>query len=169
MQRGCLAIGMAFLAGCANGPPPPPADGGGCPAYVVPEDTQLATPVVSFKNDVMKVFNTSCGASTCHGSSETPQGRLFLGSESAMRADSATVYAALIGRAAELPSMHYVAASDPEHSYLMHKLDGDQCQFSAECVDGSCRDLMPSGTTEPMPVATRDTIRRWISQGAQQN
>jgi len=65
--------------------------------------------------------------------------------------------------------MPLVTASDPSKSYLMHKLDGDQCQYNAECSGQSCLSLMPSGGTQLLPVATRDVVRRWIAQGAQNN
>jgi hypothetical protein len=166
MMRAVLATCL-LLSACGGDPAGGGGDGGACPPYVVPAGTDLTMPVVSFKNDVMKVFNTSCGLSTCHGSTTAPQGNLFLGAESAMRSDAAAVYAGLVGKASgELPSMPFVTAGDPSKSYLMHKLDGDQCQYDAQCSGGSCMALMPSGGTQPLPVATRDTIRRWIAQGA---
>ena len=148
------------------------SDGGGgsCPAYLVPAGTDLTQPAVSFKNDVMKLFNNNCGLSTCHGSVTAPEGGLFLGAESAMRSDAAAVHAGLVGHlSSELGSMPFVTASDPSKSYLMHKLDGDQCQYNAQCSGKSCLSLMPSGGTQLLPVATRDVVRRWIAQGAQNN
>ena len=144
--------------------------GGSCPPYMVPPGTNLTTPVVSFKNDVMRVFNNSCDLVACHGTQTNPQGGLFLGAEAAMRADAAMVHAGIVGKAsAELPSMPFITAGDPSKSYLMHKMDGDQCAFDNQCVNKSCQALMPSGGSQVLPVAIRDTVRRWIAQGAANN
>jgi hypothetical protein len=142
--------------------------GGGCEAYQVPAGTDLTTPTVSLQNDVMPIFNDNCGAAACHGTANTPGG-LFLGAESAEGSDFSTVRTGLVGVAAiELASMPYVTASTPEKSYLMHKLDGDQCLFDAMCAGGSCLATMPNGGIQ-LPVMTRDTVRRWIAQGALDN
>jgi hypothetical protein len=142
--------------------------GGGCEAYQVPAGTDLTTPTVSLQNDVMQIFNGNCGASACHGMTNVPGG-LFLGAESAAGSDFSTVRSGLVGvPAIELGTMPYVTASTPEKSYLMHKLDGDQCQYDSMCASGSCLATMPNGGTQ-LPVATRDTVRRWIAQGALDN
>jgi hypothetical protein len=138
-----------------------------CPPYVVPTGTDLMTPVVAFKTDVMKVFNDNCGSSACHGSASAPTGGVFLGASTANGSDASKVHAAIVGKAGdELTSMPFVTASDPEKSYLMHKIDGDQCQFDAQCADQSCLSEMPSGLGSMLPAQTRDIVRRWIAQGA---
>ena len=143
------------------------AGGGTCVPYAVPAGTDLQQPKVSLKSDVMTVFNNNCGAATCHGSSTSGQGALFLGAESAHKADASQVRTGLVGHAGnELPSMPLVTAGDPSKSYLMHKMDGDQCQFDAACA-GGCLAVMPSGLGHVLPAATRDVVRRWIAQGAQ--
>ncbi|HUJ61850.1 MAG TPA: hypothetical protein VLX92_25270 [Kofleriaceae bacterium] len=163
------------LAACGTSPPGVGSglDGGvtgTCPLYVVPSTTDLMSPAVSFKSDVMPIFNHSCGSTICHGTTSSPQGGLFLGQESAMTADASTVYANLVGKpSGELSGMAFVSADDPGNSYLMHKLDGDQCAYESACTGGSCMHLMPSDGSEPLPVATRDTVRRWIAQGAMSN
>jgi hypothetical protein len=159
----CVACGGGGISGNDGG------SGGStsCAAYVVPAGTDLLQPAVSFRSDVMKLFNASCGASTCHGTTSAPQGNLFLGLESARGADAAMVRAGLVGRAAgELPSMSLVTAGDPGRSYLMHKLDADQCLFASGCSGGDCQAFMPSGAAQSLPVATRDVVRRWIASGA---
>jgi len=169
--HGLVGIGTCALVGCGGPGQAGGADGGGnCDAYLVPATTDLTQPVVSFKTDVMKIFNNNCGLSTCHGSTSLGKGSLFLGAETAHRADASEVRAGIVGQASvELPSMPFVTAGDPEKSYLMHKLDGDQCAFDGECVDGTCHVLMPSGGNTLLPVAFRDVVRRWIAQGAQDN
>jgi hypothetical protein len=125
-------------------------------------------PAVTFKTDMMKLFNNDCGAAPCHGTNAGLTGPLFLGAETAMGSDASAVYANLVGpKSTELTSMPYVTPGDPAHSYIMHKLDGDQCQYNAQCVGGSCLAIMPNGLGHPLPTATRDTVRRWIAQGAQ--
>jgi hypothetical protein len=142
---------------------------GTCPPYMVPTGTNLMAPVVTFKADVMKVFNDNCGSSACHGS-VMPTGGVFLGASTAMGSDASQVHAAIVGKAGdELTSMPFVTASDPEKSYLMHKLDGDQCQFDAQCADASCLAEMPSGLGSVLPAETRLIVRRWIAQGAKNN
>ena len=47
----------------------------------------------------------------------------------------------------------------------MRKLDGSQCVLDAQCKGGSCQESMPKGDGL-LDLATRDTVRRWIAQGA---
>jgi len=54
--------------------------------------------------------------------------------------------------------MKFVAPGDPEHSYVMIKLDGKQT-MGTEMPPGT-----PDGTL--LPQATRDTVRAWIMAGA---
>jgi hypothetical protein len=165
MMRSASILAVFLLGACGGGNGV--GGGGTCPLYVVPSTTDLTTPSVSFKNDVMKLFNNNCGLSTCHGTTMMPMGGLFLGAESAKGADAATVYAGLVGPISqELPTMPFITPGDPSKSYLMHKIDGDQCAFENECEGGQCMSLMPSGGAMLLPVGTRDTIRRWIAQGA---
>jgi hypothetical protein len=135
---------------------------------MVPTGDNLMSPTTALKADVMVVFNNNCGAAACHGSTssaENPSG-LFLGSETAKGADSAQVYAALVNKKGnELASMSFITPGNPSQSYLMHKMDGDQCQFDAEC-GGSCLAEMPNGLGHVLPSTTRDIVRRWIAQGA---
>jgi hypothetical protein len=145
-------------------------DGGTCVAYVVPSTTNLMTPTVTLKAGVMPVFNNNCGSTMCHGTNAGPPTNpsgLFLGASTALGADSATVHAAVVGKTGkELSSMPLVTAGDPSKSYLMHKMDGDQCLFNAQCALGSCDAVMPNGLGHVLPVTSRDTVRRWIAQGA---
>jgi hypothetical protein len=135
-----------------------------------PPGLDLTTPTVTLRKDVMKGLNTYCGASSCHGNKTSPEAGLFLGASTAAGADAARVRKAIVGVAStEVPAMVRVQAGDPEHSYLMHKLDGDQCLFNASCAGGDCMDLMPLGSSDPLSATFRDTVRRWIAQGALDN
>lgn len=149
----------------------PSSSGASCQAYD-PGSIDLQNPKVSFKNDVVVgVFNKSCGLSTsCHGSPTSSQQGLFLGAPSAAGSDASKVRANLVGaKATEVSQMPIVTAGDPKNSYIMHKMDGDSCTLTAQCVDTQdCPNSMPSGS-DILPAANRDTIRRWIAQGAQDN
>jgi hypothetical protein len=50
---------------------------------------------------------------------------------------TAQVYAGLVGASANKPiettCMPFVTPNDPTKSYLMHKLDGDECNLGASC------------------------------------
>ncbi|MGO9834524.1 MAG: hypothetical protein ACLP1X_09935 [Polyangiaceae bacterium] len=185
------------------------AGAGGCAQFT--DDAGLTTPTVSFKNDVFPIFQFSCGiSSSCHGgdpSMDIAARGLFLGCSSAS-IDAGTcmatgdevsqVYAGLVGTAANTPieetCMPFVMAGDPTMSYLMHKMDGDQCIVTC-CKEGNaavmaaegmapwCGQFMPyqvmvlpagpvcGGSTDcSQPGAfARDTIRAWIAQGAMNN
>ena len=168
------------------------ANGGTCvagqtPAYKSCAD--LTTPTVSFAKDVQPVFNQSCAISqsTCHGDpslqkNEGSTGQVWLGLPvDAGAPDSAAVLMGIVGvKSPENPQMDIVKAGDPANSYLMHKLDYDECQYASTCNSTknqlfvNCGQGMPysSGTLDTdmngQPGA-RDTIRRWIAQGAKNN
>jgi hypothetical protein len=65
----------------------------------------------------------------------------------------------------ELPTMDRVTPGVPAMSWLMHKLDGTQGDFTAQCTAMSCGASMPFGSP-PLPVDVRDAIRSWITDGA---
>lgn len=160
--------GLLCLVACGTPPPSYAPDAGECVAYTSPPGTDLTAPVVSFKTDVMPVLTANCASSSCHGISDGPQGGLFLGAQQKKGADSAQVFDKLVGpMAGQLASMPYVTPGAPNASYLMHKLDGDQCQYESTCANGDCEHAMPYD--RPLPVETRDILRRWIAQGAPNN
>jgi hypothetical protein len=175
------ASGAAFsTAGCGGGTGGSGGGGGGggnaaaaCFDYSKFDGT---TPAVSFKTDVLPLFQRSCGLSTaCHGDASMPfQDRPFLGPNKMVTAtadDIAKILAGNVGVAASLePSMSLIKASDPENSFLMYKLDGEIECSKLSCADTkACGVLMPQGATEPLAQTERDTIRRWIAQGAANN
>lgn len=169
-------VSLAGWIGCSSSSTPATGDGGpaGCTAYQVPAGTDLTTPMVSFKTDVVPIFQGSCALSTsCHGGA-TPgsDNGVYLGGSKTQQVDPATIIAAIVGKKSiELASMDFVAAKDPVNSYLMHKMDGDNCVYKDQCGAiplPDCGNKMPSGS-DVLDVATRDTIRRWIAQGALNN
>jgi hypothetical protein len=155
-----------------------PSCGQACCAYVVPASTDL-TSATSFQNDVMPIFLNSCSFSGCHNMpsdmGELGAPTIFLGSKTVPAANSG-VFADIVGVAStELPTMQFVKPGDPANSFLMHKADGDQCLFTATCAAlpaslglPPCGDSMPMGQAL-IDVSSRDTIRRWIAEGAMNN
>jgi len=154
------------VAACGTPPPTWEVDAGACVPYMAPPITQLQAPAVSFVNDVMPVFTANCSSASCHGVASSPQGGLFLGAELQHGADAQTVHDAIVGKpSAQLPMMNFVTPGDPANSYLMHKLDADQCQFTQQCVAQDCLKPMPYDVGA-LTTDQRDIVRRWIAQGA---
>jgi hypothetical protein len=187
LRHDLVAFALLVLAGtsaCSNSSSSNNGDGGGgdggnggCPPYQDPPGTDLTKPVVSLKSDVIPVFQGSCSLSlSCHGAATGGQGKLYLGPKAGM-VDTAMLIQALMGPSVEIPSVPYVTPGDPTKSYLMQKMDGDQCLYDSHCTPDptlmtpTCMDAgqaMPQGSTV-LDVATRDKVRRWIAQGAQNN
>lgn len=91
------------------------------------------------------VFTPIC--SVCHAGAAAPLGfRLDAGSAFAMLVNAPSV---------EVPSLRRVSPGNPDQSYLIQKLEGHAA------VGGQ----MPLGQT-PLPQATINVIRQWISNGA---
>lgn len=176
------------LSACGGGDDDNGAGGSGGSGNSCPHDYSKFTPTagVSLRNDLLApsgVFRVSCTISgTCHGSETASQANLYLGPGSdydggAATTDQATlVFSKLVGvSAAAAPSLSRVAASDPENSFLMHKLDGcldeikDKCTgASGATTDHPCGDSMPRGNPL-LSAADRDMVRSWIKNGAQNN
>jgi hypothetical protein len=175
MVTGCSSSSSSGGGGCDTGG----ADGGTCtpgttPAYTSCAD--LTSPTVSFSKDIVPTFNLSCGVSNaCHQPPANPAvAGLVLGLPDG-GVPAATVIQNIVGKPAlENQNMEIVKAGDPANSYLMHKVDGDQCQYATTCnathnaIYNECGVQMPfnSGVLDQ---STRDDIRRWIAQGAKNN
>jgi hypothetical protein len=157
----------------------------------------LTTPTVSFQNDVLPVFEHSCGiSSSCHNDpSVIPTRGIFLGCDmntsmtcAVMPPVAPKVYPHIVGATADKPletSMPYITPGDPSMSFLMYKMDDNLCgQMGCKANNNAvsqagdtpamvgapnwCGTFMPYNV-QPLDVATRDTIRRWIAQGAKNN
>jgi len=155
-----------------------------CAAYTVPAGTDLTTPSVSFRNDVLPIMAVTCALSNCHGFPGAPQTEgLVLGvADGGLTDDDAgdaggsptpgtpsAIIANVVGvTSKELSQMKRVTAGDPAKSYLMHKVDGDHCLFDAQCTDGDCGKQMPQ-SSDALSETSRLVIRRWITQGALDN
>ncbi len=80
--------------------------------------------------------------------------------------DCDTAHANLVNVAStELLTMDRVEPGDATNSWLMHKLDGTQGGFTAQCVGMFCGGQMPLGGPF-LSMSTRDAIRTWITNGA---
>jgi hypothetical protein len=154
-------ISLLALA-CSSEAAAPPS----CVPYV--SDANLTSPV-SFHESIAPIFQKNCASTggTCHGDvNSLPR----LGSADG-GIDAAIVRANIVGVVSiEDPTMEFVAPGNPARSYLIHKMDGDECTLAAECA-ASSDDLSNCGASMPflkplLPVATRDMVRAWIDQGA---
>lgn len=168
---------LCVMAACSSSASNSDAGAGGCQPYV--STANLDTPVVSFAADVMPILSGTCAVNaSCHGDpSVVAEGRPLLGygSADAGMAAAQTILDGLVGvKSSEDLSMNRITAGDPSQSFLMHKLDDDQCTLIAQCMMGTslrpnCGVFMPYQYPDILDVSTRDVIRRWIHQGARNN
>jgi hypothetical protein len=99
----------------------------------------------TFSSIQANVFTPICA--TCHAGASAPHG---------LRLDGNNSYALLVGVPSdEQPSILRVKANDPDNSYLVQKIQGT----------AASGERMPAGMP-PLPQATIDTIRQWITNGA---
>jgi hypothetical protein len=166
---------LGTTAACSGTPEPPGTTGGTCTAYTSTAD--LSQPV-SFRNDVMPIFHASCGG--CHKApmNMTPHSLELGGGDAGV--DPSELLTKLVGaKAAEAPDMDLIAPGDPANSFLMHKMDDDQCTLAAQCNAsalgskipdcGKAMPPVPPSSPPKLSAATRDIVRAWIHQGAQDN
>jgi methionine-rich copper-binding protein CopC len=135
-------MAIVSSAGCAgngegldqNGQP---LSSGGMPSVAITAD---------FQSIQDNVFTPIC--SKCHIGASAPEG---------LQLDAEHSYNLLVGvPSAEQPSLLRVKPSDPDSSYMVHKIEG------LPGIDGG---QMPLGET-PLPQATIDAISQWITNGA---
>jgi len=92
------------------------------------------------------VFTPIC--SKCHIGASAPEG---------LQLDAAHSYNLLVGvPSTEEPTLDRVKPGDPDHSYMVLKIEG---------APGIVGNQMPLGET-PLPQSTIDAIRQWITNGA---
>lgn len=141
--RCVAAIVATSIGGCAGngagldegGRPLPPGGGSGGPL------------TADFASIQEHVFTPICTA--CHAGGGAPQG---------LRLDATNSYALLVGvPSTEVPSILRVKPGDPDHSYLVQKLEG-HAAVGAQ---------MPFGGP-PLSADTIAVIRQWITDGALQ-
>jgi hypothetical protein len=110
---------------------------------------------------VAPIFQNSCGLSTgCHGTAPGTATQPYIGSDpAALRADNIEI------DSQKEPGLKRVKAGDPANSFLMIKVDGTlECDILTCADDQSCGGTMPPQT--PLGDDQKNTIRRWIAQGA---
>lgn len=130
-------------------------------------ETHLLTNV-SFENDVQTVLSTYCAKSGCHTADNPPQGLNMT--------DGFAYYNLVDVNSIEYPAYKRVDStnSDPLHSYMYLKVSGQGNSVFTTC-GGSAQpacpysNVMPPGTNTPPTAADIETIRLWITQGAQNN
>jgi hypothetical protein len=129
-----------------------------------------ASTTVTLANDVIPIFNAAgcTAAAACHAKGTTTPP--VLGDvPPGMTTTPADVSANIVGVAAgEVPSMQLVAPGDPEHSYLMRKVESDNPGCGLMCtssVAGGCATRMPSALP-PLSAMQQGVIRDWIKAGA---
>ena len=135
---------------------------------------------VHFAADVLPILRGSCGLSTsCHGQENNPaKDQHYYGPKLSDPAPTAAqiqeIFDQSVGKpAVNEPSMSVIAAGDPEHSFLMYKLDAPDAKGKGKvdcallpCAAGdNCGTPMPQGGPD-LPLAKRNIIRSWIAQGA---
>jgi hypothetical protein len=105
------------------------------------------TPLVPELQSIQQnIFTPICAA--CHAGSSAPLG---------LRLDEGFAYSMLVNTASvEVPALLRISPGNPDQSYLIQKLEGHAA------VGGQ----MPLGQS-PLPQATIDVIRQWITNGAQ--
>ena len=141
--RSLAPLGVALLAACAgNGAgldangQPIGAGGAGAPPPLTAD----------FKSIQDNIFTPIC--THCHSGAGAPEG---------LELDAAHSYALLVGvSSTEDPGRLRVKAGSPDESYLVLKLQGSPGIVGAQ---------MPFGGP-PLPQATIDVVRQWISDGA---
>ena len=138
--RTTLAIALSvLLCGCFSDRPTTPTEG-----------------PVSFVDDIQPILASGCALSGCHGSNANP-------AEKPLVLSAGQAYDNIVSIASgENPAMLRVSPSQPDNSYLVHKIQGTQLSV------GGSGDRMPLGQP-PLSQSTTDLIRRWISEAALRN
>jgi hypothetical protein len=159
-------LGSITLASALTTTGCPGSDEKKCSDYTPPASFVAETPVISFRKDVVPIFNFSCTFTSCHGTQSGNSNGVYLGGSGS---DPAAVRAGIVDKPApELPSMSIIKPGAPHDSYLMRKMDASNCLLTAQCTNGDCGDSMPKNE-DPLDEDTRNIVRRWIAQGAQDN
>jgi hypothetical protein len=152
---------VAALAACSSDPAPISSnrktDAGANDDGGTSGDGRTA-PYPSFTDDVLPTIIVSCSLTACHGS-KLSNLNIFLPPN-----DPDTLYAEL-QKTSPTTGLPFVSPGDPDDSYLMIKIEGQQAKLSSKCGGGDCGTEMPPDTGL-LPQAQRDAIRAWIAAGA---
>jgi Ca2+-binding RTX toxin-like protein len=106
----------------------------------------VAPPAVDYMTQIQPIFTDRCVE--CHSGGGAPEG---------LRLDAANSYNNLVNvNSREVPTLKRVKPSEPNNSYLVHKIEGNAA------VGGQ----MPLGQA-PLSTTQINLIREWISAGAE--
>ncbi len=168
------AVALALSAGapvsCASDPGAGADGGATCFDYA---SFDGAAPKVGFRKDVLPIFRGSCAlSSSCHNlASGAPAERPYLGtgltSPEPTDDEIRAIFEKNVGvKSTKAKGMNLVEPGKPAQSFLMHKVDGTlRCGDIAGCSGATCGAGMPYGQPA-LSQERRDTVRRWIAQGA---
>jgi hypothetical protein len=173
-----LLAGALVASGCSSSTGAAAGDGGGSSGAAV-----------SFSKDVMPILQMNCTSSAqCHGQKNYKLAEnLYLG-PSMGAIDAATakaVHDQLVNvKSLEDPAMDLVTPGQPDKSYFLHKMNGDESKFNVDCASVplcpsvlNCTKTMPCGADMPYlgesltisnPMGLQQ-ITDWITQGAPNN
>lgn len=154
-----LAAGLLLLA-CSNEGPSTISSGG--PASGSSSGTPAGQPR-SFRKDVVPILTGSCALSSCHGDRNGNPGvgiYLPLG-------DPDGIYDDLMRESPTAKGAKFVVPRDAAKSFLYGKITGDLSNFVTACPSKGCGEPMPPGTR--ISSADRDTVQKWIAEGAPNN
>lgn len=151
-----MRAGVLLVAACSSSSDPAKAR----QCLAPPPAVDLTSPEVSFRTAIVPIVEKNCAISACHADAQLSLG-IYLPK------DPAQIYKAFHTPATTNLKLDYVKASAPAESFLMHKLDGTHCSLDADCLKKACGQEMPPN--DILPLEDRNTIRRWIAQGAKDN
>jgi len=109
---------------------------------------------VCFERDIQPIFTANCALSGCHAGTSPQQGQNL---------SDGLAYQSIVNVPAnERAGLMRVLPSQPDSSYLVHKVQGTQASV------GGSGGQMPLGGT-PLSQSQIDLIRAWIAAGAKNN
>ena len=128
--------------------------------------TDAPAPAVPF-SAVQALLTRDCTTASCHGHPDGGGG----GAGGLFLTPASISYSAMVARpSVEVPAFQLVAPGDPDHSYLVLKVEGTmRAVVGAACAtspgQNPCGAQMPQ-LAAPLSADERALIRNWISAGA---
>lgn len=137
---------VSFLAaGCA---------GEGTTSGLICPGGGTGAPTPTLSADVQPILSASCAVAGCHtGTSPAQSMNLSAGQTLGNTVNVPSL---------EVPNLARICPGNPDQSYLVHKIQGTQASV------GGSGSRMPLGG-QPLSQGQINTIRAWVSAGAQNN
>ncbi len=110
---------------------------------------------VKLSTDVQPILTANCALSGCHVGANPPEG---------MNLSQGMMFSNTVNVRSRQSAMDRVEPSQPDFSYLVHKLQGTQLDPGV----GGQFNRMPRNA-DPLPQSQIDIIRLWITEGAKNN